>query len=431
MGGSEVYTHTLAKLQQQSGNRVAVIIPHIEYYNPGTFIEHYAYDGLDIYQYKETANPTNRTIFAGEKKPEGISDFLKLLENLKPDVIHFHELNRSIGFTIAHLKIARQIGAKVFITMHLSFYTCNTNNLIKNKQLCNGKINLYDCTLCTYNSMFKIPLVVSTPLAKLSLCLNKWNIKKLLQKGKVTTVLSMPGSIQRIKNELNDLVKYADQIIALTEWYKNILLLNGVPANKITVIPQALATGFNIEKKEPIAQPVLPIRLVFLGRIQPQKAVHLLIEACKGFTAAAITLDIYGKEENTSYYKNCKAQSANQTNVFWKGLLNRDQVLEILAQCDILCLPSMFSEMSPLVIQEAFAAGIPVLASSVYGNMEHIRDGENGLLFKFGSAFDLTKKIRILIDDPNLINYLKSNVKSPKHFDTVAAAYAKLYSYEP
>ena len=225
-------------------------------------------------------------------------------------------------------------------------------------------------------------------------------------------------------------MKYADQIIALTNWYKDILLLNGVPKNKITVIPQALAPGGTKAKKsERINRLAFPIRIVFLGRIQPQKAVHLLIEACKGFTAAAITLDIYGKEEDTSYYKKCRVQSVNQTNVFWKGLLDRDEVVETLAQYDILCLPSMFSEMSPLVIQEAFAAGIPVLASTVYGNIEHIRDGENGLLFDFGSAADLTKKIRDLIDDPNLINHLKSNVKSPRQFDSVAAAYAELYGH--
>jgi len=429
MGGSEVYTHTLAKLQQQSGNRVAVIIPHIEYYNPGTFIEQYVYDGVDVYQYKETANPTNKAFYTGEKEPEGLDNFLNLLMKIKPDVIHFHELNRSIGFTVSHVKIAREFGAKVFITMHLSFYTCNTNNLIKGNQLCNGKINAYDCTLCTYNSMFKIPSVVSTPLAMLNICLNKLSIEKLLPKGKLTTLISMPASIERIKNELNELAQYTDQIIALTNWYKDMLLLNGVPAVKITVIPQALATGFNVEKNEPVTQAALPIRLVFLGRIQPQKAVHLLVEACKGFTATEITVDIYGKEEDTSYYKNCVAQSANQTNVFWKGLLNRDQVVETLAQCDILCLPSMFSEMSPLVIQEAFAAGIPVLASRVYGNMEHIRDGENGLLFGFGSAVDLTKKIRSIVDDPQLINKLKSNVKLPQQFNSVAAAYAALYGY--
>ncbi len=428
MAGTEVYTHTIATLQKERGQQVAVVTPHIEFYRPGQITPHYLYEGIDVYQFQEAGDPTDKDFITGKKMSQGLNNFKNLLLSLNADIIHFHELNRSTGLTVQHVKVAKQLGCKVFITMHLSFYTCNTNILIKNKQLCNGKIDTYDCTNCTYNSMFKIPVVVSVPLAKVSLFLNKLNIEKLLPKGKFTTLISVPASIQRIKSELTELAQYSDQIIALTNWYKDILLLNGVPKNKIAVIPQALAPGgTKARRSELINSLAFPIRIVFLGRIQPQKAVHLLIEACKGFTAAAITLDIYGKEEDTSYYKNCRVQSVNQANVFWKGLLDRDEVVETLAQYDILCLPSMFSEMSPLVIQEAFAAGIPVLGSCVYGNIEHIRDGENGLLFDFGSAADLRKKIRALVDDPNLINHLKSNVKSPRQFDSVAAAYAELY----
>lgn len=47
---------------------------------------------------------------------------------------------------------------------------------------------------------------------------------------------------------------------------------------------------------------------------------------------------------------------------------------------------STFSEMSPLVIQEAFAARLPVIASNVYGNAEQITHGENGLLFNFNDV---------------------------------------------
>ena len=63
-----------------------------------------------------------------------------------------------------------------------------------------------------------------------------------------------------------------------------------------------------------------------------------------------------------------------------------------MADYDLLCVPSLSSEMSPLVIQEAFAAGIPVLASRGYGNIEQIRHGENGLVFNFNSADSLAIK---------------------------------------
>src|ERR1700712_4900311 len=127
MAGTEVYTHTLATMQKLSGHQVAVITPHIDYHRPGQINEHYLYDDIDVYQYLEMADPTDRQIHYGNKYPAGLENFKKLITSLEPYVIHFHELNRSIGFTTEHVKIAKQYGAKVILTAHLSSYTCNTN----------------------------------------------------------------------------------------------------------------------------------------------------------------------------------------------------------------------------------------------------------------------------------------------------------------
>jgi glycosyltransferase involved in cell wall biosynthesis len=67
--------------------------------------------------------------------------------------------------------------------------------------------------------------------------------------------------------------------------------------------------------------------------------------------------------------------------------------------------------MSPLVIKEAFAAGIPVLASNVYGNAEQINDGKNGWLFKFNDSDALKTKLQQLIDDPFLVEIAQKNLE--------------------
>ena len=176
MAGTEIYTHTLAKLQKSSGHQVAVITPHFNYYKPDQIKEHYIYDNLDVYQYMETDDPTDRLIHYGLKKPDGLENFKQLIVKLKPDVIHFHELNRSIGLTTEHVKIAKQFGAKVFLTIHLSFYTCNTNILIKDGELCNGKIIESVCSKCSFQTLFNIPSIIAGPLTKLSLFANKTRI---------------------------------------------------------------------------------------------------------------------------------------------------------------------------------------------------------------------------------------------------------------
>ena len=84
--------------------------------------------------------------------------------------------------------------------------------------------------------------------------------------------------------------------------------------------------------------------------------------------------------------------------------------------------------MSPLVIQEAFAAGIPVLASKVYGNMEQVADNHNGLLFEFNSSDSLKEKIKALIDNPALLPKLKSNIVAPLNFNVVHEAYLRIYN---
>ena len=139
-----------------------------------------------------------------------------------------------------------------------------------------------------------------------------------------------------------------------------------------------------------------------------------------------VQLDIYGQISEADYAAECKALSQKMDNIQWKGVLAPEDVIDTIAAYDILCLPSAFSEMSPLVIQEAFAAGVPVIASDVYGNAEQIKDG-NGWLFKFKNSNDLKDKIQQLIDEPALIEIAKTKIPPVKKFARVADEHEQLY----
>lgn len=88
---------------------------------------------------------------------------------------------------------------------------------------------------------------------------------------------------------------------------------------------------------------------------------------------------------------------------------------------------STFSEMSPLVIQEAFAARLPVIASNVYGNAEQITHGENGLLFNFNDVEDLRRQILQCINRPALLNAMTKKIAPPRSFKDLASDYLELY----
>ena len=422
-----MYAHALARAQRAAGLQTDILIPYFDYYAPGGYQEHYTYDGLDVYQYLEPSSPLDRDIIRGRKRPEGIAEFRRILEKLRPDIVHFHELTRSMGLTVEHLKIAKNTGARVLLTMHISGYTCNTGNLIREGVLCDGVIRTYQCSSCCNKAYFKLPGIAASMAAGAGAILLKSGLLEKMPKGRVTTLLSMPASIQRVSRELADISAQTDRIVSLTHWYKRILLQNGVPAEKISVVKQALAAKRNpLTAKDPTPAG-LPLRIIFIGRIQPQKGVHLLIDAVSGLPEDQIKLDIFGKAEETDYYRQCRAKSAGSPAIGWMGLLDHDKVVETMTQYHFLCLPSAFSEMSPLVIQEAFAAGIPVLASRVYGNIEQVRDEENGWLFDFNDSRDLRRKLSELIADPSRIDKAKGRLRAGDSFDRVVRDYFSIY----
>jgi glycosyltransferase involved in cell wall biosynthesis len=79
----------------------------------------------------------------------------------------------------------------------------------------------------------------------------------------------------------------------------------------------------------------------------------------------------------------------------------RRDIPEVMAALDVLVLPSIRSEAIPQVIPQALAVGTPVVASTVGGSPELIRDGENGRLVPPGDASALAGAILALLADPD------------------------------
>ena len=84
---------------------------------------------------------------------------------------------------------------------------------------------------------------------------------------------------------------------------------------------------------------------------------------------------------------------------------------KVLSEIDVVVVPSIWYENAPLTINEAFTASVPVITSNIGGMKELVRDGENGLLFEVGDSNDLTTKMQMIIDDPELLNKLQKGIK--------------------
>ena len=419
VAGTEVYVFSLAKAMQQKGNDVTVLIP-----NFGKSVnESYTYENINVLKFAE---PTvlSRAIISGVVIPEGVAYFTKIIKEINPDIIHFHTVGGSNGVSLHHVREAKKNKVEIIITFHLAGYTCKTSNLLfENKVPCNGFIDVMRCTQCVFTDkgISGIKRNILYPVAATAYTLH-YNARKC--NNTVGTAVGYPFVIKKIKDDLHEMASLAYKIIVLTKWYKHILEINNVAPQKLAYISQGLSgKAFPIKKINDIAV----LKLVFVGRINESKGLHLLLQAINEIPEEKIMLDIFGPVNDEKYAAKWKAFTSVKKNIKWMGVIKPSFMVSIISNYNLLCLPSVICEMSPLVIQEAFAAGVPVLASNVYGNAEQIKDGENGWLFKFNDSNDLKNKLQLLINEPLLIEKARQHITPVKSFETVADEHEKLY----
>jgi glycosyltransferase involved in cell wall biosynthesis len=100
----------------------------------------------------------------------------------------------------------------------------------------------------------------------------------------------------------------------------------------------------------------------------------------------------------------------------------------VYSQIDALVVPSLWPENSPLVIHEAFMAGVPVVGSRIGGIPELVTDGVSGFVFESGSAADLARALRRFIDRPQLVAELAAGAPPVKTMAEDADEWDATYS---
>ena len=423
--GTEVYTWSLSKELQALGHEVKVCIPNYGCLEDSSYV----YDDVVVHQFAEPST-VDRRLIMGHRIADGVKHFKKWILAEKPTLIHFHELAGSNGISLEHVKVAKESGANVIMTFHLASNTCKTGTLLyKDEDLCNGKINASKCANCYLHK--KGVGAFSPFLTSVSMGLNILKIDPSRWNHSIGTALGTVHLVKDMDVKLKLLLKYCDQFICLTDWYEKVLLLNSIPQEKITKIYQGLPTKINNTNhlENTVRKEKQALKLMFLGRLSPFKGLHLLIEALSHFKDSEVELSIFGAEDGTDYAEALRQKTMNNSNIHWRGLLSQDKVQEEMQQHDLLCLCSTFSEMSPLVIQEARAARLPIIASKVYGNVEQLTQGSAGSLFEMHSVSSLKSRIQEVIDNRDKIKECKDILVEPRNFDQVAQEYHQLYQH--
>lgn len=296
--------------------------------------------------------------------------FQKLIENGKFTICHFQEYSAFGGIELTWIKYAKQHCSKVYFTFHLPYLTCYKNDFRFNGiQDCNHFTNANRCVNCVFSDKLNN---------------YKWGRSELLKKIVRTGFSFSPQKadlkrkIVSFQNLLGQMFDHCDEIFVTAEWFRKILISNGYPETTLLpyhFMPVQKERDYSFEVKN---------KLVFIGRIEKQKGLHLLCEAMSA-KGNGITLDVYGNKVNSDYFNECKAIY----DFNYKGVIAREELLDKMNEYDFLVLPSVFTEMYPLVIHEAFGMKLPVIVSASKGNADAVDDGVNGFVFEYDNAGSL------------------------------------------
>ncbi len=183
------------------------------------------------------------------------------------------------------------------------------------------------------------------------------------------------------------------QVIAVSEAMADYMAGQGVDRHRIAVVRNGVPGPSELPWR---ARPNGTWTLGTVALFRPRKGVEVLLEALAILRQQGlpVRLRAVGTFESTAYEREIADRVRRlglSDCISWTGF-TRDVAAQ-LAQMDLLVLPSLFGEGLPMVVLEAMAAGVPVVATSVPGVPEAVRDGREGVLAAPGDAADLAQAI--------------------------------------
>ena len=385
MAGSEIYTYHLT--QELAKNAKTFVFTRME--NP--FESPYTRTDEEIGKVAvRRINKPDRDYTLTDKYLDTSIDkaFREYVKKVNPDIVHVGHLSH-LSTNIIPI-IREEFGLPVIYTIHDFWLFCFRGQLMTPRlNICSGP-GTEECFSCA-RQMFK------------------------------DTVTE--DDVQAYQSHMQHVIGSVDIFLSPSWYLKRFFEENGVPETKVHYSRYGFKTG-PIRYRQRTYHPSSKIRFGFMGRIIPVKGIHLLLKAFGRFPSTTNTkLVIFGETGPLHKYL---SQYANE-HVTVKGGYKNWEIDAVLEQMDFLVVPSTWYENSPLVIQEAFLAGIPVVTSDIGGMAELVTDGVNGLTFRVGDVDDLYVKMRMVLDNPAILNSLRPDPASVRTIEDDAKSAFSVY----
>lgn len=191
-----------------------------------------------------------------------------------------------------------------------------------------------------------------------------------------------------------------------------------------------IPNGVDVTSKKKFEVEISKKIILYAGSLSKNKSVDALIKAAKIIKNEKdfILLIVGDGPEKKSLES--KAQGI-EDKVIFLNFIPQKELFYLMERSYVFVLPSL-SEGRSNVILEAFASGLPVIASRILANLELVSEGVNGLLFKPGESKELAEKIVFLLRNQDLRNELAKQGKKFIHtneltWESTAKKYIKIY----
>lgn len=314
--------------------------------------------------------------------------------------------------------------------MHDFWFICPRSQFIAlNGEVCNGKKSSLSCSVCAgrrtdfrveYFAFLQFLLLAGAPLIN------------LMERHSVLDQYEKINNLYlyfRRKRKMEETLDEIDFLITRTKYTTERVLKTVKKKSKIIYsAPSAPYKSSKFNSNHSSLK--TPIRFGFIGRITSDKGLGTLIKAFNLLKGQPATLDIYGDVKATpysfAYYKSLKEMMRNKR-VRFQGSFKREDIRKVYDKIDVLVIPSIRTENSPLVITEAFSFKKPVITSDIDSISEMLHENINCLRFKSGDHHDLYQKMKVLIEKPSLIEKLSSNIPEIRPLSVEADEHIKLY----
>lgn len=428
--GVEVYTAGLARALVRRGHRVEVFCAEKDVARPDRSLLRREHEGVPVHELvNNLLHADLRESFLWTPAEEA---FERVLDAARPDVVHFtHLLYLSLGCAPR----ARARGIPSIYTLHDFWLQCaRFGQRLRDDDVVCHEIEKATCARCIATLPFAqgglerraAPWVARVKRA------TGFDLAPALRAGAraaraLRSARTAPApdvrAVDRAARALAEREAYVKgpfaaalhAFVTPSRFLHGEFLRWGLPAEKLRQLRSGIDVRELVEKRNPRTG---PLRVAFLGTVVPHKGAHVLLEAWSQLAPGdAAVLRLYG---NTSYRPEYVAQlraRAASLGVELRGALPHGRIAEVLGETDLLVVPSIWYENSPLIIQEALALRTPLLVSDLGGMRELVEAGVSGWRFRAGDAADLARVLGEVLADPRRLDALYP--RGPLHPRTI------------